>query len=545
MNRISLSSADTVTATTATQALPWRLLRLLNIYHLLVAVLIIAVSATGPAALLGTQNPRLFLWTGIAYLIYTLLTALGLRKRWPGYALQAQIQLMVDTIAVVILMHASGGPISGLGVLLFVSIVANTVLMPWRIGMGYAAVATLLILADNTYLVLHGPSGSEAGYIQAALTGVVLFVAAISGAYLGRRLNESEALAVQRGVDLRNLVQLNDYIIHHMRTGVVVVDENGQVRLANEAALANFTQRSGPGHRLSDLSPHLQQELDNWRAGGQERPKSFTTEDGKPVIPYFTRLTSAGDTGTLIFLEDASEITERVRQMKLAALGRLTGSIAHEIRNPLAAISHANQLLAESAKLQSDDRRLTEIIAEHAKRMENMVETILQLSRREATRSQELELEHWLRDFVAEFRERHGLEAQALAVRIDSSDEVQVRVDPGHLYQIAWNLSENALRYGRPAKSFGGPLIEYRISPLNTPGGNELAIMDRGSGVPKDIAEHIFEPFYTSSPRGTGLGLFIARELCECNHARLVYEQRPEGGSCFRILFEPQHGWLA
>ena len=544
MNRISLTGVDTVTPTTAVPALPWRLLRLLNVYHVLVAVLIITVSATGSAALLGTLNPRLFLWTGIGYLIYALLTALSLRKRWPGYALQAQIQLMVDTIAVVILMHASGGPVSGLGVLLFVSIVANTVLMPWRIGMGYAAVATVLILADNTYLVLHGPA-TEAGYVQGALTGVVLFVAAISGAYLGRRLRESEELAVQRGVDLRNLVQLNDYIIHHMRTGVVVVDENGRVRLANEAALANFPRRSGQGHLLSDLSPHLQQEIDGWRAGGRERPKSFTTEDGKPVIPYFTRLAPASDAGTLIFLEDASELTERVRQMKLAALGRLTGSIAHEIRNPLAAISHANQLLAESAKLQSDDRRLTEIIAEHAKRMENMVETILQLSRREATRAQELELEHWLRDFVAEFRERHGLEAQALAVRTDSGEEVRVRVDPGHLYQIAWNLSENALRYGRPAKSFGGPLIEYRISPLATPGGTELAILDRGSGVPKDIAEHIFEPFYTSSPRGTGLGLFIARELCECNHARLVYEQRPEGGSCFRILFGPQQGWLA
>lgn len=544
MSRISITGADAVTTTNVAHALPWRLLRLLNIYRLLVAILIIAISATGPAALLGTQDPRLFLWTGIGYLIYALLTALSLRKRWPGYTLQAHIQLAVDTLAVVLLMHASGGPVSGLGVLLFVSIVANAVLMPWRIGMGYAAVATVLILADTTYLVLRG-AVPEAGYMQAALTGVVLFVAAISGAYLGRRLRESEELAVQRGVDLQNLAQLNDYIIHHMRTGVVVVDETGEVRLTNEAALANLSRRSGQGHRLSELSPQLQQELDSWRAGDQERPKTFTSENGKPVIPYFTRLAPAGDAGTLIFLEDASEITERVRQMKLAALGRLTGSIAHEIRNPLAAISHANQLLAESAKLQNDDRRLTEIIAEHAKRMENMVETILQLSRREATRPQELELEHWLRDFVAEFRERHGLEGQALAVRIDGGEEVRVRVDPGHLYQIAWNLSENALRYGRPVKSFGGPLIEYRISPLSTPGGTEFAIMDRGTGVPKDIAEHIFEPFYTSSPRGTGLGLFIARELCECNHARLVYEQRPEGGSCFRILFAPQQGWLA
>lgn len=544
MNQLSLTGAENIGTANTTHTLPWRLLRLLNIYRLLVAVLVILVASTGRSALLGTNNPQLFLWTGSIFLIYALLTAVSLYKRWPGYVLQAQIQLMVDISAVILLMHASGGPGSGLGALLFVFIVANSVLIPWRTSVGFAAVAVVLILADHTYLVLYGPA-QPAGYMQAGLTGAVLFVAAISGAYLGRRLHESEALAVQRGVDLQNLAQLNDYIIHHMHTGVVVVDEIGMVRLANEAALANFRRRVGRGYRLSDLSPRLHQELESWRSGDSEQPKTFNSEDDKPIIPQFTRLAPTSDAGTLIFLEDASEISERARQMKLAALGRLTGSIAHEVRNPLAAISHANQLLAESPNLKGDDHRLTEIIAEHAQRMERMVETILQLSRREATRAEELELGVWLRDFVAEFRARRGLSAQALAVRMDVEQEVRVRVDPGHLYQIAWNLSENALRYGRPVSGPAEPMIEYHVSPLPSPDGVEFAILDRGSGVPKDIAEHIFEPFYTSSARGTGLGLFIARELCECNRARLSYESRQGGGSCFRILFGAPQGWLA
>ena len=535
--------ADTHTAPAA-NPLPWRLLRLLNIYRLLVGILVILVYLGGPSQLLGANAPRVFLWTGIAYLAFTLVTAISLYLRRPGIALQAQIQLVVDIAAIVVLMHASGGSDIGLAGLLFVCLVTNSVLIPWRTSLTFAAIATLLILADHSYQMLYG-TPNAAGYLQAGLIGLVLFIAAVFGSYLGRRLRESEDLALQRGLDLQNLAQLNEYIIHRMRTGVVVVDEHDRVRLINEAALADFNKRPRRELRLSELSPKLQQELQIWRADDEQRPASFNTEDGKPVIPQFTRLAPESNAGTLIFLEDASVMSEQVRQMKLAALGRLTGSIAHEIRNPLAAISHANQLLAESSNLPGSDRRFTQIIAEHVQRMERMVETILQLSRRESTRAEELELGRWLRDFVAEFRERQGLNGQALAVRFDTDEDVRVRVDPGHLYQIAWNLSENALRYGQPAQSGEAPLIEYRISPLATPGGMELAILDRGSGVPKDIADHIFEPFYTSNPRGTGLGLFIARELCECNRARLVYEQRPEGGSCFRILFGIQQGWLA
>lgn len=528
----------------AVNPLPWRLLRLLNVYRLLVSVLVILVYLGGPSQLLGANSPRVFLWTGVIYLAYTLITGASLYKRRPGFALQAQIQMLVDIIAIILLMHASGGPVSGLGGLLFVFMVANSVLIPWRNSLTFAAVATLLILADHTYQILY-ESAAASGYLQAGLMGLVLFIAAASGSYLGRRLRESEALAEQRGVDLENLAQLNEYIIHRMRTGVMVVDEHDRVRLINEAALANFNKRPGREFRLGELSARLQQELRDWRDDNGQHPTSFNSEDGKPVIPHFAQLAPESRTGTLIFLEDASIMSEQVRQMKLAALGRLTGSIAHEIRNPLAAISHANQLLAESTDLHGNDRRFTQIISEHVQRMEGMVETILQLSRRETTRAEELELGRWLRDFVTEFRERQGLNGQALAVRIDAEEELRVRVDPGHLYQITWNLSENALRYGQPMHPGEVPLIEYRISPLAAPGATELAILDRGGGVPKDIADHIFEPFYTSNPRGTGLGLFIARELCECNRARLVYEQRPEGGSCFRILFGTQQGWLA
>jgi two-component system, NtrC family, sensor histidine kinase PilS len=546
LNQSPLATSENQTAAAATlpstTSLPWRLLRLLNVYRLLVGILVVLVYSSGTGRLLGNEHPDLFLWTGIVYLAFGTLTGFILHARRPGFAMQAQIELVADIIAVALLMHASGGPTSGLGGLLFVFLVSGCVLIPWRTSIAYAAVATLLILADHTYLILFGPA-TPAGYVQVGILGLILFIAALSGSYMGRRLRESEALAVQRGVDLQNLAQLNDYIIRRMRTGVVVVDEQDQVRLINEAALANFNKQRVHNLRVDELSLRLKQELDSWRKDNYQHAASFNSEDGKPVIPHFTRLTPENNAGTLIFLEDSSLMSEQVRQMKLAALGRLTGSIAHEIRNPLAAITHANQLLAESSELHGNDRRFTEIIAEHALRMERMVETILQLSRREATRAEELELDPWLRDFVAEFRDRQGLNGQALTVRFEAPDDVRVRVDPAHLYQIVWNLSENALRYGQPGDG-SMPLIEYRISPLPAPGSMEFAILDRGPGVPEDIAEHLFEPFYTSNPRGTGLGLFIARELCECNRARLAYERRTEGGSCFRIQFGTSESWL-
>jgi two-component system sensor histidine kinase PilS (NtrC family) len=193
--------------------------------------------------------------------------------------------------------------------------------------------------------------------------------------------------------------------------------------------------------------------------------------------------------------------------------------------------------------MDSGDKRLIEIIDEHARRMERIVENILQLSRRDNTRAEELDVTAWLKDFIAEFRDRHALPTDAVPLDAEYRQLPRMRVDPTHLHQVVWNLSENALRHGRKDPG-SGPRVEYRIGPLATQGSGYLEVLDRGPGIAPEVAEHIFEPFYTSDPRGTGLGLFIARELCECNRARLSYTPRPQGGSCFRIEFGAPEGWL-
>ena len=524
-------------------ALGWRLLNILNLFRMVVGGFVITLFFSDKSPrLLGDVFPDLFLWTGIMYFSFSALASFTVRAQRPGLELQIYTQLAGDVAAVALLMHASGGAASGLGSLLFITIAINSVLLTQRMSIAFAAIATLAVLGEQTLAIVYG-TAEQTGYTQAGIIGVILFAAALGGHFVGRRLRESEALAEQRGLDLANLSEINDYVIQHMRSGVLVVDEADHIRMLNSAA-ATALNLSADGRRsLTDAAPRLKGELHAWRRGDQRRPAPFVSPEGRPLIPHFTSIGRNRAGGALIFLEDASAVAEQVRQTKLATLGRLTASIAHEIRNPLSAVSHANQLLAESPQIEGQDKRLTEIISEHAKRMERIVENIMQLSRRDNTRAEELDLVAWLKDFLGEFRDRHGLGPQALLLRMEAESVPRMRVDPTHLHQILWNLSENALRYGANPDS-GGKLVEYRIGPLLSPRAGFLEVLDRGPGVAPDMADHIFEPFYTSDPRGTGLGLFIARELCECNRAHLSYAPRPQGGSCFRIEFGAPEGWL-
>ncbi|MGH8369753.1 MAG: sensor histidine kinase, partial [Gammaproteobacteria bacterium] len=468
------------------QVLPWRLLRLLNLFRMVVGGLVVVIyfSDTGTRQL-GAQMPLLFLWTGIVYFCFSALSGFMVRAQRPALALQIYSQLIADIVAVSLLMHSSGGISSGLGGLLFISIGVNSVILSRRMGIAFAAFATLAMLSEQTLIVLYGPSAT-ASFIQTGIIGSVLFAAALAGHALGHRLRESEALAERRGIDLENLAQLNAHIIRRMRTGIVVVDEDNRVRLANNSAVTGFGAARAEGLRLDTLSARLLHELETWRQDNYRRNATVMSADGRPLIPHFARLAPGRASGTLIFLEDASQMAEQVGQMKLAALGRLTGSIAHEVRNPLAAISHANQLLAESPRLEADEQRLTEIISEHSLRMERMVETILQLSRRDTSRAEEIELLVWLQDFAKEFRERRQLTEAELNIQNEVTDDLRVRVDPAHLHQILWNLSENSLRHGQPVHDGAATSIEFRVMASARPGRIELDILDRGPGVPAE-----------------------------------------------------------
>lgn len=519
------------------RTLDWRLLKLLNIVRLGIIGLLMALQYTEwVPRTYGLVEPNLFLWTGFTWLGFALLSVWTLRKRQPPLAVQATSQIAADIVGGCLLLYASGGITSGLGNLLFVFVAGGSLVLGNRLAVLFAAIASLALLGIETYLILDGLS-SPSNYSAAALLGTILFITALAGNWLAKRMRSSEALAIRRGVDLQNVSQLNDYIIEQLTTGVLVLDGAGALRQINAAAAQYLgLPPHSRGRDIAQLAPALAVLVADWRRNPKLPPSQLAAADGGQLAPRLTPLQG----GVLIFLEDARAATERTQRIKLAALGRLSASIAHEIRNPLSAISHASQLLGEAPQLDAEQQRLLAIIDEHASRVNIIIENILQLSRREQTRPEKLDLENWLHDLREEFSATRQLPAGSLMVSLPEG-AVATRVDPRQLHQVVWNLLDNAVKYaGLGNDGLGAELRAGQIGD----GQAYLELEDQGPGVATDIAEQIFEPFYSAGAAGSGLGLFIARELCELNRASLAYRPSVNGGGCFRITFAHPQRWV-
>ena len=524
----------------ASNDLRWRVLRLLNLFRAIAAgVFTLLFFQEGPQPF-GAHYPQLYLTTGVTYFAIALIASFTLRARWPGLNWQTYLQLLVDVVAITLMTHASGGQASGLASMLFITVAAGSILLGHRLALLYAAIATLALLGEQILSQLANVSGAY-GYTNSGIMGAIFFATAVVGSWIVERFRESEALATRRGVDLANLSQVNNLVIQNLRTGVVVLDEENHIRQINAAAMRYLDLAgSAKGHDMN-ISPALNHLVGRWRAAADAQPASFRGPDGNLFIPMIQTLNGHRDGSLMVFLEDGETAAEEVQQMKLAALGRLTASIAHEIRNPIGAISHASQLLEESAGLDADDKRFLTIIREQSGRVNEIVENILQLGRRERVQPERLEITSWLRDFVMECCDTQGIDFDA--IELDTTgDEVFVRIDPSHLRQILLNLVDNARRHA--GLNADGELVKLRLSQAASGTTTWLDVVDYGQGISPEIVSRIFEPFYTHSRTGTGLGLFIARELCECNHASLKYGQDFEGRSCFRIRFQDENAWL-
>jgi len=523
--------------------LAWRVIGLLNIYRLLVPmVLILLLFFNAPDRSVGTTLPGLFLGMAVAYFAFALVCIQPIQKRWPGAEWMALFPLAVDGVALTLLIHASGGIASGLGTLLFLPVGATAAIVRPRLALLATAVITLGLLFETVVLALTGiATGTD--FLVAGLTGASLFAITLLAIPLANRLRESEALVRQREIDLANLNELNQFIVQHLRESILVVDESDRIRLVNDTAARLLAGRDvANGSLLGEVSPRLLYLLEAWRAQPHDRRDTageVVSADGGTVIrPHFVSLSERGTGPVLVFLEDTSVIAERAQQSKLAALGRLSASIAHEIRNPVGAMSHAGQLLGESPSLTEDDRHLTGIIEKNAVRVSQIVENVLQLSRKDSTRQERIELSAWLDGFLDEFQQTLQLQDGRIAVE-NLVPGLQVQFDPSHLHQVLWNLCDNALKHAAAAPVL---LRSGRIASSDRP---FLEVVDRGSGIDPAHAERIFEPFFTGGTGGTGLGLFISRELCQTNGAVLAYEARPGGGSIFRIVFADPQRWEA
>jgi two-component system, NtrC family, sensor histidine kinase PilS len=526
--------------------LAWRVVALTNLYRLLLPPVLVTVHLfTRPTPSVGGTNPQLFYVLCAVYWVLGGLFAFGGRRHWPSRRVLVQAHTLVDSSAVAVILYCSGGAGSGLGILLVIPVGAMALLGEGRTAFANAAIAALGILAQQIFSVAFGNAPS-ADYPLAGMQGAVVFLVALLAWPISARLSESEALVRRAVLDLANLAQVSQYIVQHLRESILVVDPDDYIRLINESAAQVLGEAEAvPGALLGEVCPRLLYLLSTWRADDRFNPDDdsqtlLAADRARVIRPHFAPLGDTNPSPVIVFLEDTGEIAAKVQQTKLAALGRLSASIAHEIRNPVGAMSHAAQLLAESQGLSSEDRRLTQIMQSNASRVSGIIDNVLQLSRREAPRPEQVNLASWVTRFRDEFCATVQLSPRQLLID-PAGEDVQVRIDGSQLHQIAWNLCQNAMTHALPADGDSAILLRYgRLGGVGRP---FLQVADRGPGIAAADSERIFEPFFTRAQRGTGLGLFLARELAAANGATLLYEPREGGGSVFRVVFADPSRW--
>lgn len=505
----------------------WTSLHYFNIYRLIVAsVFLLAIFIYPRTSGFGSEHLRLFVWTSIGYWLLAAFFYGALKKLRMGFNRLLSLQVMGDVLAITLMMHASGGSRSGLAVMLLVVLAGAGLVGQGRLTLFYAALATVAVLFEQSWRVLD--SGADfADLVQTGILCIGFFATAISARLLARRVIANEDLARQRGIDLANQLSVSERVIRDMQDGVMVVDSGEQVRQWNPQAEALLGAHPPPRPDLAAFSVALAGHCRNFRSGTKERVATLRVPgSGALLRARFVHAGASGD--VLIYLEDMGRIQQQAQQMKLAALGRLTANIAHEIRNPLSAISHAAELLREEKRTEGQ-QRLSRIINDNAQRLERLVRDVLELGRRDKTSQEQLRLAGFLESFLDEMAMHEQVDRSVFSLSLES-DPVLL-FDRTHLNQVLWNLLSNALRYcsGRP----GAVRIEVRDLPSSE--RVELHIMDDGTGVDEEARGKIFEPFFTTHSRGTGLGLYIARELCEANDALLEWVDN-QPGAHFRII---------
>ena len=503
---------------------------------LLSIVLLIMLVSPNTRQLVGVLNPSLYTTVALAYLATNVLLMGALFGKLNRNQRLLFAVFLIDILAITLLADSSRGMGSGLPILLVITVAASAVLMANRtLATLIAALSVLATLGDTGRLVMLGEltvsSFFPAGLLGLLIFGVSLMVQAIAG-----RLGRAEELARHRAGDLYNLQRLNEQIVQHMQTGILLVSDDGVVRVMNKAA-SGLLAPDRPiameqGRQLADYNQELAYQFEHWKDTSLHRAKPFTVLEGSPlVIANFRQLQPSANRESLVFVEDYTPVTQYAQSLKLTSLGRLTASIAHEIRNPLGAVSHAAQLLLESRELTAEDKRMADIIVHQSERMNRIIESVMQISRREPPNPEYLVLADWLEAFARGYIKSLNRPAE---LTIDCEyKELLVEFDQENLQRIMSNLLDNALRHSKLATGIEQARVKVELdfsSHLCL-----LSIIDSGSGVaPADLAK-LFEPFFTTVQEGSGMGLYLCKELCEINNATLSYLPTESGESSFCI----------
>ena len=512
-----------------------RILWIVGIYRAVCGAALLGTALLLDLKVLGISTPNLFLTYATLYFIFGLTTFWIVQRETLPFTLPTLVSTLLtgDILCIALVMVAGGSTGGSLPILLFPQLAASGWLLRTQTAFFHAAIASFILLGLDVWRMLQGQvSGAQP--FQTGLIGFGYFATIGIAVALGRYTKASEELATQRGIDVANLEQVNRLIIQDMQDGVLVVDLNGVVRGHNAQVtrlLGGFGRMRG-GMRLAEFSTTLHDYWRRWQEDFTEALPPFKVDATQRLLRVrLVRIGTGLNGGTLIYLEDLGRAQTEAQQMKLAAMGRLTASIAHEVRNPLSAINQASQLLEEDGAVAPEGARLLAMIRNNAKRIDRIVGEVLQLNRRDRQQPETVPFAEFMRALTEEILQAENIPPGSVIMQIP--DDLLIIFDRGHLNQIVWNLVRNAWQHCQ--KKEGSIRALARAGYMGDAVICELT--DDGPGIPAELRPQIFEPFFTTRPGGTGLGLYIARELADANGAAL--ELLPKGpGAHFRMTLK-------
>lgn len=514
----------------------WPVLQIYNGYRLFLALSLVLsfLWASQLNTQVGMDGPRFFytstLWLGFA------LIAIGINaNRWPNFWLQVNLGVWWDMVTLIILNHASVHLPTNLGIFLIITVAAQSVLIPGKLAIFNTAMATMALLGHQLYVYsidLHTPWA----IFQTGVLGAVMFFTAWLTQWLAQKVDTSQSVALETEAHLETSQKLNAVVIAQLESGVLVLDAARHIVIMNQACRLCLGLSPDIVYRSIEQLPNaFEDRFKHWLDHHQSKSHLRVNPHTPECRLSFHALGKALEQGTLIFFEDLEKAQQQAQNLKLASLGHLTANIAHELRNPLATVTHACALLNESIDRSPHQAHLVALSLKHCKRMNTVIQNVLSLSRRRPPQQASLDLTQWLQDFIQDLHFPH---LGTISVELEVGPcEARIWMDPDQLHQALINICENGLRYSLAHS--GIPYLKIIVKKGEHNDATFIDIQDKGKGIPLDTQKHIFDPFFTTESQGSGLGLFMAKELCHLNGSDLLYMPLANGGSQFRMIFKP------
>lgn len=515
---------------------PWSQLQLYNLYRLVLAGALLLVGLT--EHLLPDPfiiYPGLFNQVMAAFTVIVIVENIFAYMQWPRFTIQLYLNSVTDIVTLLAIMYASGGVSYGLGILLILPVITPNLFQPSQFSLFLTAITVILLISIEMSLQSKGENFQELS--RTGFLALFMMLSSWLANSWSTQAYKTATLARKRGLDLASMSQLNQSILDHIQTGVIVLEDSRTIKHMNQSAMSIFgLPKQWRDEPLINFAPELDAWFRYWN--DNHRPKVMSYDiNHQGTTSLKARISQLGTkrNGTsLIYLQNTHEEKEQLQDMKLASLGQLTASIAHEIRNPLGSISYAAQLMEEAGNLNEEDAHMNQIILSNAKRTDVIIDNVLNLSKRKNPKRINLRLKLWLETFYEDFIAQNKLSEDQVSLFVDP-ENIEVTFDPDHLHQILWNLSRNAVKYAKEDPK--DLMLQIQVSiPAHT-SDVILSHIDNGKGISEQMQQRLFEPFSTSGKKGIGLGLFMSRELAQANGASLEYEKLASDGSCFRLGF--------